>query len=535
MEAWLDFAGRLHPLVVHLPIGILFLLVVLEIWNRVERWQAPPEQQTRKISLRSLVLFCFASSAIASSVFGWFLAMDGGYGEALLLYHRITGIAVTVLGVVLFILRNRPIWYGFTLVATIVVMVMAGHYGGSLTHGKGYLEDALFKALNPESEAVEEAGKAVAVVAKAPSDFIIYDTFIHPVLMDKCASCHGEEKMRGDLRLDSYAHLMQGGDYGPSVEPGDLENSELIFRLWLPLEDEERMPPEGKPQLTPEEVRLMEWWVETGASETATLADIALPRDMEPTLYARLGLKVNDREPLPERAAVIERSRELEASTGVQIRLLDPVNPYVEVVARFRGEAFGDGTLADLAPLERVIQRLDLGQTAVTDPGLAALKSMENLQVLKLDGTKIGDVAMVHLKGLTQLESLNLVGTRVGDEGIQQLSHMESLRQVFVWQTYASESGADALELALTDARKIGRLRDDIASLEKQISIETAQVNIGGYTAPDVRPQVLEPEPEEPAYEPEPEPGEEPAEAPNPGGELTPTEDAFPEPLDPEL
>ena len=66
--------------------------------------------------------------------------------------------------------------------------------------------------------------------------------------------------------MDAMQFLLQGGDSGPAVALDDLDSSLLLERLWLPLEDEDHMPPEGKPQLTTEELEQIRAWVVAGGA-----------------------------------------------------------------------------------------------------------------------------------------------------------------------------------------------------------------------------------------------------------------------------
>ena len=74
--------------------------------------------------------------------------------------------------------------------------------------------------------------------------------------------------------MDSYAALIKGGEYEVCLLPGDLEKSTMISFLHLPLDDDLRMPPEGKPQLTEEEITILEWWVKEGAPEFKKLNEV---------------------------------------------------------------------------------------------------------------------------------------------------------------------------------------------------------------------------------------------------------------------
>ena len=108
-------------------------------------------------------------------------------------------------------------------------------------------------------------GLAVAVLAagllfeaRASDDF---EKHIRPLLVEKCQSCHGPEKNKGGLRLDSRAAMLKGGDTGPAVVPGKAADSLLIKAIGYM--GELKMPPKGK--LTDKEIGLVSAWINSGA------------------------------------------------------------------------------------------------------------------------------------------------------------------------------------------------------------------------------------------------------------------------------
>jgi hypothetical protein len=88
---------------------------------------------------------------------------------------------------------------------------------------------------------------------------------IAPILQRACLGCHGLEKQRGGLRLDSSADALQGGNSGPVLVPGKAEESRL-FRAVAGLDAELRMPPKEKPGLSAAEVGKLRAWIDQGAS-----------------------------------------------------------------------------------------------------------------------------------------------------------------------------------------------------------------------------------------------------------------------------
>ena len=86
---------------------------------------------------------------------------------------------------------------------------------------------------------------------------------IQPILQNTCYECHGPKKTKADLRLDSPAAVMKGGETGALIVPGNSEQS-LIIRRLLGLDDEDRMPKDGDP-LPPAQIALIRAWIDQGA------------------------------------------------------------------------------------------------------------------------------------------------------------------------------------------------------------------------------------------------------------------------------
>ena len=91
---------------------------------------------------------------------------------------------------------------------------------------------------------------------------------IEPVLVSECYQCHSSraEKVKGGLRLDSRAAMLQGGDTGPAVVPGEVDESLLV--LAIRHEDGLEMPPK-KPKLPDAAIADFATWVEMGAPAPA--------------------------------------------------------------------------------------------------------------------------------------------------------------------------------------------------------------------------------------------------------------------------
>src|SRR5947207_6897658 len=75
---------------------------------------------------------------------------------------------------------------------------------------------------------------------------VTYAKDIRPLLEASCFRCHGEEKQKGDLRLDSLEALLKGGEDGKVLIPGDSKKSLLVIAT-AQIDDEFAMPPKRKP------------------------------------------------------------------------------------------------------------------------------------------------------------------------------------------------------------------------------------------------------------------------------------------------
>ncbi len=87
-----------------------------------------------------------------------------------------------------------------------------------------------------------------------------FEQHVRPVLAEYCWKCHGAEKQRGGLRLDSRAAIVQGGESGPAIEPGNPDASLLVEAIRY---EGLQMPPTG--QLPAEAIAALEKWIAMGA------------------------------------------------------------------------------------------------------------------------------------------------------------------------------------------------------------------------------------------------------------------------------
>jgi mono/diheme cytochrome c family protein len=96
----------------------------------------------------------------------------------------------------------------------------------------------------------------------SPEAARFFETRVRPVLADNCFKCHGDKKQRGELRLDSLAAMLAGGDQGPAIVRGDPEKS-LLVKAIRHTDADLKMPPTKK--LAREQVDDLTAWIKRGA------------------------------------------------------------------------------------------------------------------------------------------------------------------------------------------------------------------------------------------------------------------------------
>lgn len=446
--SWIHLlTGRLHPLVVHLPIGFLLLAVILEILS----WRGRFARLRHAVPV---VLVIGASSAIVAVLAGHLLGTTGGYSGATVDWHRWLGIGVAIGSVLAtglwYLARSlrqrwlRPAYLG-SLFATVGLLAATGHLGGTLTHGPGYLTEHMPPALLG----------AIALLAgeEAPADsfvpineITVYQHLVEPVLQSRCVSCHGPDKQQGELRLDSPEALLKGGDSGPVVQPGRPAESELIRRIWLPASHEDHMPPRGREQLTPVEGELLRWWVDQGAPLEGVAARMDPPRSVRGLLELIAGPPEQRISPVLRQEIAAADSAALAAARELGF-VLKPIDQrhgnFLRAHCSSVAESCGDEQVLALLPLAEQITELDLRGSEIGDEALRTIGRLRHLTRLHLEETAVTDAGIVHLDSLQHLEYLNLYGTRVSDAALEHLVDMETLRSLFLWRTAVTPAAVE--------------------------------------------------------------------------------------------
>jgi uncharacterized membrane protein len=469
------FIGRFHPVLLHLPIGMLLLVLALETGRLFSKRK--PGSSTQ------VAMFFAAASAVVAVLLGFVLyySMPGDYGTELAERHLNGGIifacgtvAAFVVKVWVDVAQGRGAWFFWVLLlASSGVMGYASHDGASLTHGEDYLtkyapnevRKLIGLPIKEEKGGDAKAGGKLAVAAKPPEEQVVYTDIIAPILDQKCYSCHNAEKQKGKYRMDEYDLLVKGGKEGDGIVPGKADDSNIIIRIDLPEDDDEHMPPEGKKDLAPHEVVLVKWWIDKGASKDAKLADLEAPDAVKEALGKVVPPEVLAAQKAAAESAVKE-SAEKRESVKAEVERLRKEFPAalnfesqsssgVTFTAVSMRKDFGDDDLAKLAPVLPSLVSLDLSSCTVTDEGAKLLAGAAELRSLRLSETSLTDAGLDALAKLPKLESLNLYGTQVTNQGVLKLVALPSLKKLYLWQTKVDAAGVEALKAKLPDCEII--------------------------------------------------------------------------------
>jgi hypothetical protein len=299
------------------------------------------------------------------------------------------------------------------------------------------------------------ASGALASAAQA-ADATIFAAHIQPIFADYCVSCHGAEKTKGGLRLDSLEHMLKGGESGPAWIARDSKGSSVVERMVLPADDEDHMPPRDKPQPDPELLRLLRWWIDQGADPKARVADAKIPAELAPLFVPREVLRPRPRAEVQAALA----AGAVPAVFSVRFVSLDSTALHV---ASSRAT---DADIERLLAVRENLAELDLSRAPLTDRALATVARFTNLKSLRLDRTPVTDAGVAALAPLAQLASLNLNATRLTDQALEPLRRLKNLRKIYLWETAVTAEGVKTLHAALYRAAEAERLRLQIAALE---------------------------------------------------------------------
>lgn len=444
--------GKFHPLIVHLPIGILFLNIVFVILAKTKRYES------LSVAIPITLLLGVMSSLLAC-VTGWFLAEKGDYDPNILSYHKWLGISVAVFSVGLYVFNKRDnliLW-----VILIVGLTLTGHFGGTLTHGENYFSFGSKENTPPSVGAKQEVHKLPVDIQDAE----VYADLVVPILKKNCYSCHNNSKKKGKLQMDDETTFLAGGEHGAIVVAGQAAQSEMIKRILLDLDNKQHMPPKGKPQPTAQDITLLKWWIDKGLFFNKKVKEIEQNEEVRTALTRMSQPQTEKKNPyIPDARAEKVDDKRLEdiRKKGILIFPVEPQSAYLQANFVSVPNA-GNKEVALLEPYAKQLIWLKLGGTKLTDSAMHSLAKLTSLTRLSVENTRITDSGLALLKTLTNLKYLNIVGTDITTGGLlTTVSQLPKLEQIYIFKT---------------------RIQPDVLAELKQKMPQTI-FDTGGYSVP---------------------------------------------------
>jgi len=408
--AWVKVIGRLHPMVLHFPIALLLLTALFELLNHRSH-----EKDTTISVLLSITAFTAALTALC----GFFLLFSGGYESSNDLYwHKIIGIITALFAGVLSWLREvRKIIYIPVLITGCIMLIVTGHLGSTITHGKDFITEPILS----HSRKIKNLDEA-----------IVYRDIIQSIFDEKCIGCHNSNKRKGSLLLSSYDDLLKGGENGTIITPGNADSSALYNLLLLPAGDDRHMPPEGKPQPDKEEIALVRWWISTGANPTQKFIDASVPDSISKIVHK----KFDAGSALDQLNIAFADQKVLKSldNNDRGVKQLSIEKPFISVFMSNRKQ-IDNKEFEELVPIKDQITSLDLSYSKLTFNQIKKIAEFPHLRALHLQNSNTNDSAINVVSSLKYLEYLNISNTKVTSNALAVAGKIKTLKKIFLYET----------------------------------------------------------------------------------------------------
>lgn len=418
------FAGKFHPVVLHLPITLIMLLVPFSIY--LQRRTDNEELS----GIFDLVLHYIALVSTLTAIAGFLLAAEGGYNQDALRFHKWLGVSVAFSTHVLVYIKkafvkNTMVW-NTAMLTTLIIMVAGSHYGGNLTHGEGFFT---FK----------QEIKSTKTIAEFTAKTTVFDGAVQPVIAAKCMECHNDQKTKGGLNMKNLASMLKGGKSGSMWVSGDPDKSLMIERMLLDMEDKKHMPPKGKAQLSTAEILLFKEWIKAGANPTKTYHSL----EVTDTLKTIIASMIN--------AAPAEKANKTYSFSAASASAIEQLNsPFRRIlplasnspalsVKFYLKEKYDLNMLKECKSISEQVVEVNLSNMPADDKAIEVLSSFENIERINLNGTAISGKNLGLLKSNKHLEQVSLASTAVGYAMLDALGTIPSLKKVFLWNTSITE------------------------------------------------------------------------------------------------
>ncbi|WP_111977083.1 c-type cytochrome domain-containing protein [Algibacillus agarilyticus] len=442
----IQFFGRFHVLVLHLPIGILLMAAVLEA-HRVLYTKPRPA------TLNTIWLWGFMS-AVGAATLGYMLSLSGGYDEKAIFIHKLWGFSVVACSLFCWWFFNKPQFKSKRLATSLcslqlVVLFSTGHYGANMTHGSTFLFEHAPNSLRTLIGMPPHAKERPKITQLSQAD--VYLDVIQPILNKRCTTCHNPEKSKGKLDLTSINAIFTGGKSGPAIVAGDLEKSELFKRITLDPHNKKYMPAGGKQPLNEYQISTLQWWIQANAPTQGQLSTFNLTPDEKKNVAITLGLQASANAwPLLNIQPIDNNIVQDLMQHGFVVKQIAEKNNYIDLDYSTASAPLSAAGLQSLMQAKAHIVWLNFAGHALSSAQYKALSTLPNLLKLRLDQSSVTDEDITHLSKLNTLRYLNLYKTGVSDAITPDILKLSQLTQIFLGETNLSQAAINQLNEHLT-------------------------------------------------------------------------------------
>jgi mono/diheme cytochrome c family protein len=299
-----------------------------------------------------------------------------------------------------------------------------------------------------------ETAETAKETAKESAE-ITYTKDIQPILMDRCVSCHGAEKQKGELRLDSIAAINKGGKNGQVLVAGEPAQSPLYTLTILPKGDNDIMPAKGEP-LTQQQTDLIREWIARGAHFDAVKNDAPVPAAPinSPHVISPTDIDLRSEKISKPDAALIKALQEM----GAIIVPLSSNKAALDVDLSHATRALDSTMMTMIERLADHIFWLDVQNTTLNDEHLAIIARCKNLTRVHLNKTQITSAGLASLAHCSELVYVNLIGTAVDDSGLMLLAPLKKLERIYSKDSHITASGIQKFQAENPRVRVISGL-----------------------------------------------------------------------------
>ncbi len=428
----LPLLGRLHPLLVHLPIGILIFGILLIFMQK--------KNSTGFNPVIRLAFLLGAISATLAGISGFFQYQFEGFAWESVQNHLIAGVISSIGSFYLFTrIKDETIFTSnikLQVLALFLVLTVTGHLGGNISRGEEYLIEVLPAEIQAIAGYEAAPEKSLEIPEQGWEELAFYGEVVQPILNKYCKSCHNPRNLKGEFNLTTFEELLKGGENGEVLKGGNPELSALFARMILPLDDEDHMPPKEKRQPSKEEIELIKFWITAGASQNTTLGQAGVAEKLVEPFFHKEEIPFY---PLTEIPAVQIDTLSKLRKAGLFAENVLQGSSWLKVSC-INFPDFSDKDWVLLKSVKDQTAYLDLSGTQVSDGILDSIAGLPNLTVLKINQTALSGTQLGALATCENLKMLYLNSTLTNLENLSALNQHPSLQKVFAYQTPAGES-----------------------------------------------------------------------------------------------